>query len=117
MSQPTLTIQVNGQAFARAPRTRTGGSLTPLADTAGWYKPAARGVLLMEPAGSLFAFASRNDGGFIVSAHLYNGRVRYMFGLASTDEARLGVHTMRDSYELARSIFSQVDGVGARPGP
>lgn len=113
MSAPATTIQVNGQAFARAPRVRAGTPLTPLGGTAGWYKPGVNGVLLMNPDGTPFAFASRNGGGFLVSAHMYDGRVRYMFSMTSRDEERLGATTMRDSHEIARAVLNQAGVIAA----
>ncbi len=113
MSESPATIHVNGQTFARAPRSRAGVPLVPRHGTAGWYKPSRHGVLLMEPDGTPFVFACRNGGGFIVSAHLHNGRTRYMFGLATRDENRLGVTTARASHELARSILQQASVIAS----
>ncbi|MGH8463084.1 MAG: hypothetical protein ACRER5_02990 [Pseudomonas sp.] len=104
---PAAIIEVNGLRFARAPRKKAGTTLEPLEGLDGWYKPSVRGVLLLTPTGEPFAFACSNGGEFLVTAHLYDGRVRYMFGLTESDERRLKITSYRHGHDTAAQILSQ----------
>lgn len=106
-------ITYAGKRFARAPRKRAGTPLEPKPGFAGWFKPSVAGVLLLRPDGSPSLFASANDGGFVVSTHLFQGKVRYLFSTTSADEAEFGVRTMAESCAAANSLLKQA-GVALR---
>ena len=57
------------------------------------YHPDRNGVLIRED-GEPIAYAKRamrGENAFLVTAHTYNGRIRYMFGLADRTIRALGL--------------------------
>jgi len=100
-------IEFAGQRFARAPRKRAGTPLEPKPGFDGWFKPSVSGVLLLRPDGTPSVFASANDGGFMVSAHLFHGRVRYLFSTTASDEAEFGLGSFSASCAAAQSLLEQ----------
>lgn len=114
-ARPALppVLEVAGLRFARAPRRKVGTPLQPKPGFDGWFKPGAHGVLLLRPHGEPYVYASRNGGGFLVSTHLHDGRLRYLHSTTSSDEAALGISSYSDGIEKARSILAQA-GVAPR---
>lgn len=110
---PATIIEVNGLRFARAPRKKAGTRLEPVEGMDGWYKPDVRGVLLLKPDGEPFAYACSNGGAFLVTAHLFNGRVRYMYGLSGADERILRITSYRHSHDTAAAILAKARAAAA----
>ena len=106
---PGTVIEVNGLRFAKAPRRSIAKlqGIDPLPGFDGWFKAGVSGVLLMRPNGEPFAFASANDCGFLVSAHLWRGQVRYLFSTTEREERTLGITGYAQGNEVARSILDQ----------
>lgn len=79
----------------------------------GIYKVRKNGILFSDLSGEPFAFLVANPGQtqFFVSAFRQNdGRMRYMFGLSSVDEARLGLSDLSygEQGEEAARVWAQV---------
>lgn len=100
-------IEFAGKRFARAPRKRAGARLEPKPGFDGWFKPSVSGVLLLRPDGTPSVFASANDGGFMVSTHLFRGQVRYLFGTTDDDEAEFGLRSFSASRDAACLLLEQ----------
>lgn len=101
-------LAVNGLRFARAPRKRTGTPLDPLPGMDGWYKPCGKGVQLLSPDGGPFAYACANGGGFLVSTHLWQGKVRYLHSLTERDKKALRITGYLQGIETAQAILKHV---------
>lgn len=100
-------IEFAGKRFARAPRKRAGAPLRPKPGFDGWFKPSVHGVLLLRPDGKPSVFASANDGGFMVSTHMFQGRVRYLISTTRTHEAEFGLGSCQADRAAAHSLLEQ----------
>lgn len=100
-------IEFAGKRFARAPRKRAGAPLEPKPGFDGWFKPSVHGVLLLRPDGTPSIFASANDGGFMVSTHMFQGRVRYLISTTRTHEAEFGLGSCQADRAAAQSLLEQ----------
>lgn len=108
-------LEVNGRLFAPAGYGQVAAPDSAQRALNGFYKPSTHGVLLLDTKREPFAFASSNDGGFLVTAHRApDGRVRYMFGLAGYTEEALGITGHIHGRDTAVAILRQC-GFFARP--
>lgn len=102
-----VIVASNGLAFAPEKADAPG-------EISGLYRRVGQNVLLMERDGTPFALACFNDDqgrpgrgdGFMVSAGLCDGRLRYSFALTTRDEARLGLADARfsEQRQFAKSL-------------
>lgn len=106
-SEPDVLV-VNGRRFLKAPRKRTGTPLDPVPGMDGWYKPSGKGVQLLAPDGSPMAYACANGGGFLVSTHLWQGKVRYLHSLTERDKKALRITGYLQGIETAQTILKHV---------
>lgn len=98
-------LDVNGRKFARTKTERE-------PDTLGYYAKRGRGILLMDLEKIPFAYIA-NDGRsqwFVTAGRDEDGRTRYMFGLDSLTEKRLGLDTVKYSgqRDVAREAIESV---------
>lgn len=110
MSMKYPPIRFNDRLFEHVGRAHDEAVVQAVSrgDVNGFYDGDRAGVLLLDVERRPFAFASANDGGFLVTAGATpEGRVRYMYGLASYTEVALGITGHRHGAETATSILSQ----------
>jgi hypothetical protein len=83
----------NGKKYAKNNNELVSSLFHPCGTCNGLYKTSSNGTHLYRPTGELFAYIVHNDkqGYFVVTAHMDNGKKRYMFALCSVDEKYLGL--------------------------
>ena len=106
----TEMIKLYGRTYAASNSEAVASLFNAGGTVNGFYRNTKAGIYLSDLQGKERAFI-RKDGLGPVSVHMVEGRRRYMFSTASTDEAWLGVSesyaaTRDGAQALARSVFA-----------
>ena len=82
-------ITYNGKKYAKNDREAVESLFDRTGTVNGFYKRTASGLVLSDLQGTERVFVRHSDG-LTVTCHRYNGRLRYMYGLCSSDERWVG---------------------------
>lgn len=103
-------LTINGRKFAKNDNEFLGSLFDAAGTCSGFYKMVRGGCRLYNMQKDLFAFVVNNKHGeqFFVSAHMFDGKPRYMHALTDKDSALLGfgVMTYRQQREAAEALFA-----------